>query len=389
MIYSVDDDDDEKTKRKNSFDDGELKVLYDCQVKTTEIRLNLLDGLLDEIDEGKIFLRGESHLLLSIQFHEDEQRFSPFASSIDRHVDSTTLTSFHWTIELLREKNDSASPRLSLHDDDDSQHRCDYSFASSDASLVRLSLDEVHPWRKQFSWLTDLPFDRYAVDLLSWSLFPADAEPAAQTDLVDEHFAFADPIDNYQKVNEREEIRFDVEKDKADGPGQIGSAPCLRRKDFPRPPPPTWSRLRREIGFVSYNGAEENPHYKLDKSNKRFVHLPKERKNLSLNIYDGYEQFIDKVQKNPTNYFRSFDYLALRPLLFWFVHKQHLFASSTSTTEKSPLLPPPKIFCRRLTLTKILANLYSDSEAWKLLVLRHKGQFYLSLATERRNNSTR
>lgn len=47
------------------------------------------------------------------------------------------------------------------------------------------------------------------------------------------------------------------------------------------------------------------------------------------------------------------------------------------------MLKPPTFICRRLVLRTILANLYCDSEPWKLLVIRMKGQFYLALANQK------
>jgi hypothetical protein len=46
------------------------------------------------------------------------------------------------------------------------------------------------------------------------------------------------------------------------------------------------------------------------------------------------------------------------------------------------MLKPPTFICRRTVLRTILANLYCDSDPWKLLVVRIKGQFYLSLANK-------
>lgn len=62
-------------------------------------------------------------------------------------------------------------------------------------------------------------------------------------------------------------------------------------------------------------------------------------------------------------------------MLNWYLNKQYLFSSANPNQ-----LKPPTFICRRLVLRTILANLYYDSEPWKLLVIRIKGQFYLALA---------
>ncbi|CAF0805567.1 unnamed protein product [Rotaria sordida] len=154
--------------------------------------------------------------------------------------------------------------------------------------------------------------------------------------------------------------------------------PCLYRCDYERQPPKTWSRLRREIGYMSFDGSLAQPIYHLDKSFKRFVHIPIKRDKCSYNVYHGYSEFIEKVQLNPDNYFRRFDSTDLRPLLNWYSKKQHLFSSTNQH-----MLKPPTFICRRLVLRTILANLYCDSDPWKLLVIRIKGQFYLALANKK------
>ena len=153
--------------------------------------------------------------------------------------------------------------------------------------------------------------------------------------------------------------------------------PCLYRSDYEREPPSTWSGCHREIGYISYDASLKDPIYHLNKSYKRFIHLPKTLEKCSLNIYEGYQEFIQKIQTNPENYFRPFDSIDLRHLLHWYTEKQNLFSSTDSN-----LLKPPTFICRRTVLRTILANLYSDSEPWKLLVVRIKGQFYLSLANK-------
>jgi hypothetical protein len=157
----------------------------------------------------------------------------------------------------------------------------------------------------------------------------------------------------------------------------INLGPCLFRSDYERDPPKTWSRLRREIGYISYDAALSQPIYHLDKSLKRFVHIPKNRDQCSYNVYRGYEQFKEQARLNPDNYFRPFDGTDLRPLLYWYSQKQHLFSSNNQN-----MLKPPTFICRRLVLRTILANLYCDSEPWKLLVIRIKGQFYLAMANK-------
>ena len=153
------------------------------------------------------------------------------------------------------------------------------------------------------------------------------------------------------------------------------SGPCLFRRDYERQPPATWSRLRREIGWISFDASLADPPYSLTKAFKRFVHLPADTKKCTANVYEGYSQFIEQVKSHPDDYFRSFDSTDLRPLLSWYSRKQNLFSS---THDK--LLKPPTFICRRLVLRTLLANLYCDSEPWKLLVVRIKGQFYLALA---------
>ena len=158
-------------------------------------------------------------------------------------------------------------------------------------------------------------------------------------------------------------------------PSNLG--PCLFRSDYERQPPPTWTRLRREIGYISYDASLAQPIYHLDKSFKRFVHIPIKREKCSYDVFKGYEQFMEKVRLNPSNYFRPHDATDLRPLLHWYSNKQNLFSSNNKS-----LLKPPTFICRRLVLRTILANLYCDSDPWKLLVVRIKGQFYLSLANK-------
>ncbi|UJR38564.1 hypothetical protein I4U23_031230 [Adineta vaga] len=157
----------------------------------------------------------------------------------------------------------------------------------------------------------------------------------------------------------------------------VNLGPCLFRSDYEREPPKTWSRLRREIGYISYDASLAQPIYHFDKSFKRYVHIPKERTQCSYNVYRGYEEFKEKARLNPENYFRSHDGTDLRPLISWYSQKQYLFS-----TTNSQLLKPPTFICRRLVLRTILANLYCDSEPWKLLVVRIKGQFYLAIANK-------
>ncbi|CAF3597111.1 unnamed protein product [Rotaria socialis] len=162
---------------------------------------------------------------------------------------------------------------------------------------------------------------------------------------------------------------------KIDENSSMNQGPCLYRSDYECQPPKTWSRLRREIGYISFDGSLSQPTYYLNKSFKRFVHIPIKRDHCSSNVYNGYSQFIEKIRLNPDNYFRAFDSIDLRPLLHWYSQKQHLFSSTNKN-----LLEPPTFICRRLVLRTILANLYCDSDPWKLLVVRIKGQFYLALA---------
>ncbi|CAF3829330.1 unnamed protein product [Rotaria magnacalcarata] len=162
---------------------------------------------------------------------------------------------------------------------------------------------------------------------------------------------------------------------KIDENSSMNQGPCLYRSDYECQPPKTWSRLRREIGYISFDGSLSQPIYYLNKSFKRFVNVPINRDHCSSNVYNGYSQFIEKIRLNPDNYFRAFDSIDLRPLLHWYSQKQNLFSS---TNKK--LLKPPTFICRRLVLRTILANLYCDSDPWKLLVVRIKGQFYLALA---------
>ena len=153
------------------------------------------------------------------------------------------------------------------------------------------------------------------------------------------------------------------------------SGPCLRRCDFERQPPETWPSLRREIGAISFDASFAHPNYQFDKSFKTYIHLPKERHKCSFDVFHGYQEFIQKVKDEGQNYFRKFDSTDLRPLLHWYHNKQALFSSTNPQ-----LLPPPTFICRRLVLRTILANLYCDSDPWKLLVVRMKGQYYLALA---------
>jgi hypothetical protein len=148
--------------------------------------------------------------------------------------------------------------------------------------------------------------------------------------------------------------------------------PCLFRSDYEREPPKTWSSLRREIGYISYDASLDQPIYYLDKSFKRFVHIPK---TVNHNVYRGYQEFLEQIRLNPENYFRPFDSTDLRHLLYWYQQKQNLFSLTNPN-----MLKPPTFICRRTVLRTILANLYCDSNPWKLLVVRIKGQFYLSLA---------
>ncbi|CAF0871791.1 unnamed protein product [Rotaria sp. Silwood1] len=152
---------------------------------------------------------------------------------------------------------------------------------------------------------------------------------------------------------------------------------CLLRSDYERQPPKTWSRLRREIGYISFDASLAQPIYKFDKSFKRFIHIPVKRDRCSYDVYRGYSEFIEKIRLNPDNYFRRFDSTDLRPLLHWYSEKQHLFSSNNPN-----MLKPPTFICRRLVLRTILANLYCDADPWKLLVIRIKGQFYLALANK-------
>jgi hypothetical protein len=157
----------------------------------------------------------------------------------------------------------------------------------------------------------------------------------------------------------------------------INMGPCLYRSDYECDPPKTWSRYRREIGYISFDASLESPIYYFDKSYKRFVHIPKDREKCSYNVYQGYSEFIEKIRLNPENYFRPYDSTDLRHLLNWYTEKQCLFSLTNPN-----LLKPPTFICRRTVLRTILANLYYDSEPWKLLVLRIKGQFYLALANK-------
>jgi hypothetical protein len=152
----------------------------------------------------------------------------------------------------------------------------------------------------------------------------------------------------------------------------INLGPCLFRSDYEREPPKTWSSLRREIGYISYDASLDQPIYYLDKSFKRFVHIPK---TVNHNVYRGYQEFLEHIRLNPENYFRPFDSTDLRHLLYWYQQKQNLFSLTNPN-----MLKPPTFICRRTVLRTILANLYCDSNPWKLLVVRIKGQFYLSLA---------
>jgi len=81
------------------------------------------------------------------------------------------------------------------------------------------------------------------------------------------------------------------------------------------------------------------------------------------------------------NYFRPYDSIDLRHLLYWYSQKQYLFSSNDQN-----LLKPPTFICRRTVLRTIIANLYCDSDPWKLLVIRIKGQFYLALANKQTKN---
>ncbi|CAF3014200.1 unnamed protein product [Rotaria sp. Silwood2] len=167
---------------------------------------------------------------------------------------------------------------------------------------------------------------------------------------------------------------YDIIKSQSSSSNQ---GPCLFRSDYERQPPKTWSRLRRDIGHISFDASLAQPIYKFDKSFKRFVHIPEKRDKCSYDVYRGYKEFIEKSQLNPDNYFRPFDALDLRPLLNWYSNKQYLFSSTNPN-----MLKPPTFICRRLVLRTILSNLYCDSDPWKLLVIRMKGQFYLALANK-------
>ena len=157
----------------------------------------------------------------------------------------------------------------------------------------------------------------------------------------------------------------------------VNLGPCLNRSDYECNPPRMGFRSRREIGYISFDASLEHPVYYLDKSYKRFLHIPKDRQKCSYEVYRGYSQFIEHIRSNPDNYFRPYDSTDLRHLLYWYSQKQYLFSPTNSA-----LLKPPTIICRRTVLRTILANLYYDSEPWKLLVLRIKGQLYLALANK-------
>ncbi|CAF1259763.1 unnamed protein product [Adineta ricciae] len=190
----------------------------------------------------------------------------------------------------------------------------------------------------------------------------------------DEQQSFKDITTCEILLNENISQSYDI---KASESSPIKLGPCLFRSDYEREPPKTWSRLRREIGYISYDASLAQPTYHLDKSFKRYVHIPKQRTQCSYNVYRGYEEFKEKARLNPENYFRPHDGTDLRPLLSWYSQKQHLFSKTNST-----LLKPPTFICRRLVLRTILANLYCDSDPWKLLVVRIKGQFYLAIANK-------
>ncbi len=157
--------------------------------------------------------------------------------------------------------------------------------------------------------------------------------------------------------------------------------PCLLRSNYEHEPPRTWSRLRQEIGCVSYDACLAQPTYQLDKSFKRYAHIPQKRENCSYNVYREYQEFKDKAKSNTENCFGSFDGTDLRPLLAWYSQKQYLFSSNNKN-----LLKPPTFICRRFVLRTVLANLFCDSEPWKLLVVRIKGQFYSAMANKARRH---
>ena len=136
----------------------------------------------------------------------------------------------------------------------------------------------------------------------------------------------------------------------------------------------------RQVGCISYDSSLLNPIYYLNKSMKRFVHLPKSKDLSSYDVYEGYQLFIDKVKLNYENYFRPYDSTDLRHLLEWYSNKQSLFSNSNPQ-----LLQTPNFLCRRIVLRTILTNLYCDSQPWKLLVTRINSQFYLALANQKQN----
>ncbi|CAF0868442.1 unnamed protein product [Adineta ricciae] len=199
-------------------------------------------------------------------------------------------------------------------------------------------------------------------------------EEQIQNDFDDEQQSFKDITTCEILLNENISQSYDIQASES-SPIKLG--PCLFRSDYEREPPKTWSRLRREIGYISYDASLAQPTYHLDKSFKRYVHIPKQRTQCSYNVYRGYQEFKEKARLNPENYFRPHDGTDLRPLLSWYSQKQHLFSKTNST-----LLKPPTFICRRLVLRTILANLYCDSDPWKLLVVRIKGQFYLAIANK-------
>ena len=201
-------------------------------------------------------------------------------------------------------------------------------------------------------------------------------EPLARGE---EHYATDLPDDEEKEEEEDKVLLVDLpqsldvvlEKSSLTRP----SSPCLTRSEYEREPPPTCPSLRREIGSISFDSSLAQPRYKFDKSFKRFVHFPVERSPCSFDVFHGYAEFLAEYKSLGENYFRSFDSTDLRPLLHWIANHQSLFSSRNAS-----LLSPPQFICRRLVLRTLLANLYCDSEPWKLLVVRLKGQFFMALA---------
>lgn len=153
--------------------------------------------------------------------------------------------------------------------------------------------------------------------------------------------------------------------------------PCLYRSDYECELDEKLINKHREIGYISFDNSKENPIYYLNKSYKRFLHPPKTKDFSSFNVYDGYKEFLEKAKLSHENYFRPFDATDLRHLLHWYTNKQYLFSKTDPN-----LLKFPKFICRRTVLRTILANLYCDSQPWKLLITRINSQFYLALANQ-------